>query len=378
MPMRSRMIVLLAAVCGFTALPVPEGDVGEVRDDVAVPAVVRRHPRTWRDINIPSYEQPVASGHVVTLRFDPDLPETAAYTVERVVEGDPSRVISYVPWVHDSRNGPPMPEPYLASLIEVLASLSPTARLIGFEGSLASRSLRAEDDLLHAFILAQCNAPGTFTERDGQDTTTDDDMFAAFAEENAELLTHSMTGAEWISYAVAQRTAAEVIGIESAPVLTNIAEVDVCIEQIVSMSWSCGTPSEMTTDATDLVRMYVGDIFGGCDIATACCSAIPPHYLGFRIFALLEYMRRQSISGDRSCIAGVTAELGRLTPDILDRKRSDDAVRNTLDALAAWGGGRAILVFGMAHHRDIEAAVRRAGATLDLVCMPHLCRAAIP
>jgi len=245
------------------------------------PKRVHPRPTTWREMDIASYEQPIADDRTVTLRLDPDLPETTAYTVERVVDGDPSRTIVYVPWVHEHPNAPPMPEAYLASLVEVLESLSASVILVGVEGSDVWEDLLYEEFLEVANTLERC-----------------------------DVLDPARSSAK----------------------ITSLCDE---IRALQTQLYAFGTERALSTFAMAATVPIVG-----VDDTAFIASELD----------------------DRMC----------------DRLRSDAAVRNTLDALAARGGGRAVLLFGMAHHHDIEVAARRAGATLDLVCMPHLCRAMAP
>ncbi len=245
------------------------------------PALKHVHPRptTWREMSIKSYEQPIAGDRMATLRFDPDLPTTTAYTVERVVEGDPSRVIAYVPWVHDHPSAPPMLEAYLVSLIEVFMLLSTTAIVVGIEGSSVGENLH-EEFLEIAEALELCDASDLV--RSTEDDALCDDLAAFQAEMYA-------SGTERVLSTFAMAATVPIVGVDDTTLIASESD---------------------------------------------------------------DHMR--------------------------DRLRSETAVHNVLNELDARGGGRAVLLFGMAHHHDIEEAARRAGATLDLVCMPHLCRAATP
>ncbi|MDO8599070.1 MAG: hypothetical protein Q7S02_03090 [bacterium] len=270
------------AVCGVTALHAPDNDVCESRESVASPAAARLYTKTWRDMDIASYVQTVAGGRAVTLRLDPNLPETAAYTVERVVDGDPSRIIVYVPWVHDHPDAPPMPEPYLASLRSVLITLSATATFVGVEGS------GAGDDLREEFSAAD------------EDLEPYDASVCAQSDGNAALCAYLVT-----------------------------------LQAEIAAAFADGTER--------LLR------------AIATATTVP-------------------IGG----IEDTTIPASELDDSSRDHLRSEAAVQNTLHELDVRGGGRAVLLFGMAHHQDIEDAVRRVGASLDLVCVPHLCRASVP
>lgn len=275
-------MLLIAIVGGAALIRSSEHDpVGVHGEHHTRDIRLQPRPAPWREIDIASYEQAVVRGRMFTLQLDPDLPETTTYTVERVVDGDPSRIISYVPWVHDHAHAPPMPESYLASLRRVLIALSTTAAFAGVEGSSAGDDLREEwamrAEALESYDTSVC------ARSEGNAA-----LCAYLDALQAEIIAASSGGTEYMLRAFAAATVLPIIGIEDAAI-----------------------PSELD----DVTR---------------------------------------------------------------DRLRSEATVQNTIRELDVRGGGRAVLLFGMAHAHDIEAAARRSGATLDLVCMPHLCRVSTP